>query len=104
MRSRSGPVKRRVPYQGVERNFQNESHVFDNASIISSSFQQDDDDFPSFSAPPLDAGEARRRSAFKDIAIQEQYMRGGAPDGMLADLGDNNSVNFRQLVQQPFYL
>ncbi|ESZ95210.1 hypothetical protein SBOR_4409 [Sclerotinia borealis F-4128] len=86
MRSRSGPVKRRVPPHTVDRNFQNESQLFHDASIMSSSYQQDD--FLSFSGPSLDEGEVNRRVALRDLIEEQQYMRGGAQDRTSFNLGN----------------
>ncbi|KAA8570750.1 hypothetical protein EYC84_000145 [Monilinia fructicola] len=99
MRSRSGPVKRRVPAQTFDRNFQNESQLFDNASILSTSYQQDD--YLNFSGPPLDEGEINRRSALRDILEEQQYMRGGARDETFSSLGEGITTNLREFLRAP---
>lgn len=99
MRSRSGPVKRRVPAQTFDRNFQNESQLFDNASILSTSYQQDD--YLNFSGPPLDESEINRRSALRDILEEQQYMRGGARDETFSSLGEGITTNLREFLRAP---
>ncbi|KAF7860437.1 hypothetical protein EAF04_008563 [Stromatinia cepivora] len=101
MRSRSGPTKRRVPPQTVDRNFQNESHLYDNASIMSGSYQQDEF---RVSGPCYDEGEINRRTALRDIAEEQQYMRGGAQGWGFSDLGDGTTFDFRQVLRSPLNL
>ncbi|KAI9649879.1 hypothetical protein NHQ30_002461 [Ciborinia camelliae] len=102
MRSRSGPVKRRVAApQSVDRNFQNESQLFDNASIVSTSYQQDDS--LGFSGPSLDGGEQNRRVALRDIIEEQQSIRGGAEDGTFLDLGEGTTFDFREFLISPLH-
>ncbi|RAL65737.1 hypothetical protein DID88_005405 [Monilinia fructigena] len=101
-RSRSGPVKRRVAAPSLDRNFQNESQLFDNASIMSTSYQQDD--YLNFSGPPIDEGEINRRSALRDILEEQQYMRGGARDETFLNLGEGITTNFAEVLRAPFDL
>lgn len=97
MRSRSGPTKRRVPH-AFDRNFQNESQLYDNASIMSGSYQQDEF---RVSGPSYDEGELNRRTALRGIAEEQQYMRGGAQGWNFLDLGDETSFDFRQVLRSP---
>ncbi|EMR81925.1 putative spindle pole body-associated protein sad1 protein [Botrytis cinerea BcDW1] len=99
MRSRTGPVKRRLP-PSADRNFANESQLYDNASIMSSSYQQQDYDF--HISPPLDEAEINRRTALRDIMEEQQYMRGGAQSGPILELSDGTTVDVGQGLKWPF--
>ncbi|TGO68983.1 hypothetical protein BOTNAR_0017g00480 [Botryotinia narcissicola] len=99
MRSRTGPVKRRLP-PSANRNFQNESQLYDNASIMSDSYQQQDYDF--HISTPLDEDELNRRTALRDIMEEQQYMRGGAPTGPILELRDGTVVDVGQGLRWPF--
>lgn len=101
MRSRTGPVKRRLP-PSADRNFANESQLYDNASIMSSSYQQQDYDF--HISPPLDEAEINRRTALRDIMEEQQYMRGGAQSGPILELSDGTTVDVGQGLKWPFRL
>ncbi|KAF7947562.1 hypothetical protein EAE96_008647 [Botrytis aclada] len=99
MRSRTGPVKRRLP-PSVNRNFQNESQLYDNASIMSDSYQQQEYDF--HISTPLDEDELNRRTALRDIMEEQQYMRGGDRNGPILELNDGTIVDFGQGLRWPF--
>ncbi|KAJ8067804.1 hypothetical protein OCU04_003401 [Sclerotinia nivalis] len=101
MRSRSRPTKQRVPPHTVDRNFQNESQLYDNASIMSGSYQQDE---LRVSGPSYDEGELNRRTALRGIAEEQQYMRGGAQGWNFSDLGDETTFDFRQVLRSPLSL
>ncbi|KAF7904820.1 hypothetical protein BELL_0516g00040 [Botrytis elliptica] len=99
MRSRTGPVKRRLP-PSANRNFQNESQLYDNASIMSDSYQQQDYDF--HISTPLDEDELNRRTALRDIMEEQQYMRGGDRTGPILELRDGTVVDVGQGLRWPF--
>lgn len=101
MRSRTGPVKRRLP-PSANRNFQNESQLYDNASIMSDSYQQQDYDF--HISTPLDEDELNRRTALRDIMEEQQYMRGGARTGPILELRDGTVVDVGQGLRWPLRL
>lgn len=72
-RTRAGSRRRDIFEDARDRSFQNESGIYDNASI-NSSF---DGHYQRFSGP-ADLGEVRRREALQIIAEeQQQHLRGG---------------------------
>ncbi|KAF5872333.1 putative spindle pole body-associated protein sad1 protein [Botrytis fragariae] len=84
MRSRTGPVKRRLP-PSANRNFQNESQLLRFSYLV-----------------PLDEDELNRRTALRDIMEEQQYMRGGARDGPILELRDGTVVDVGQGLRWPF--
>lgn len=102
MRSRSGPTKRRIPPQTYDRNYRDESQLFDDASIMSSPYQQADFQVPSGAF--LDEGELNRRTALRDIIEEQQYMRGGADEGPSFTFSDGTTIDFRQALRAPYHL
>ncbi|PQE10231.1 spindle pole body-associated sad1 protein [Rutstroemia sp. NJR-2017a WRK4] len=72
-RSKTGSRRKEYLQSAPDRNFQNETGIFDNASINSSSLLEEHyNRFPG----PIEEAEIGRRAALQKIAEEQQYVRG----------------------------